>query len=148
MSSIYVFPFATSVDCFWVNPLHAFWKIAYVWNCFWFWNLEFGFWPLICDFFLCSRKPIAHSSHYFGGHLNNVSEPYFLMEPPLRKLNDECSVGWSWILWCRVVIVLTCLHQRRLVEVWVKVVWSLWSRCFGSETSFLDHYTALSFPNT
>ena len=28
----------------------------------------------------------------FRGHLNNVSDPYFLMEPPLRKLNDECFV--------------------------------------------------------
>ena len=30
---------------------------------------------------------------FFGGHLNNASEPYFLMEPPLWKLNDECSGG-------------------------------------------------------
>ena len=52
---------------------------------------------------ISSRKLISYASHCFEGHLNNVSEPCFLREPPSWKLNDDYSTGGSWLLCCRVV---------------------------------------------
>ena len=56
---------------------------------------EFRVWFVSLQAVFSYRELISHASHYSEGYLNNVSEPCFLREPPLRKLNDDYSAGGS-----------------------------------------------------
>ena len=115
-----LFLFCLILDYFEVNSLPAFRKIAYVWSCCGLRNLECGLFPFWAA--ISSRKIFSHASHCFEGHLNNVSEPCFLREPPLWKLNDDYSTGGSWLLRCRVISFDLFILSE--------VGWS-WVRVFG-----------------